>query len=390
MILFKLAYRNIKGAGLRTWLNVAVLSFVYVLIIWHQGIFNGMLKQGTKEMVDYEIGKGQYWLSQYDPYDPLTFDDSHGVIPEPLTTAIHANQATPILIRQAAIFPEGRIQTILLKGIDPNQTLLKIPAAVLKKENNVLPVLIGKRMAKNNSYKMGDMITIRWRDVHGTFDAVEGEIVGIMNTNVPTVDNNQLWIPLDRLQQMTGLQNEATIIIVGNNYTDPADIAHWDFKSQDYLLSDLHEIVKSKRISSGILYAILLFLAMLAIFDTQVLAIFRRRKEIGTLISLGMTRIQVIALFTIEGAMHGILAIAAASVYGIPWIYYFAKTGMRLPQVTENYGFALTDRLYPSYSVALVVGTIVLVMVIVTIVSFLPSRRIAKLNPVDALKGKLA
>ena len=37
---------------------------------------------------------------------------------------------------------------------------------------------------------------------------------------------------------------------------------------------------------TSIMYFILLFLAMLAIFDTQILAIFRRRKEIGTLISL--------------------------------------------------------------------------------------------------------
>jgi hypothetical protein len=34
----KLAYRNLIGAGLRTWLNVIVLSFSFVVIIWMKGV----------------------------------------------------------------------------------------------------------------------------------------------------------------------------------------------------------------------------------------------------------------------------------------------------------------------------------------------------------------
>ena len=53
---------------------------------------------------------------------------------------------------------------------------------------------------------------------------------------------------------------------------------------------------------------------MLAIFDTQVLSIFRRQKEIGTYVALGMTRKQVVALFTVEGAMHSVLGRLGRSV----------------------------------------------------------------------------
>jgi len=49
-------------------------------------------------------------------------------------------------------------------------------------------------------------------------------------------------------------------------------------------------------------------MALLAVFDTQVLAIFRRRKEMGTLMALGMTRWDIISLFTLEGSLLGILA----------------------------------------------------------------------------------
>ena len=123
MLLIKLAYRNVTGRGLITWLNVAVLSFAYVLIIAHQGIFSGMLKFGMKAMIDDEIAGGQYWHENYDPYDPLSFDDSHDKIPDQLSSA----SFVPILIRQASIYPEGRVQSILLKGINPNQEILQIP-----------------------------------------------------------------------------------------------------------------------------------------------------------------------------------------------------------------------------------------------------------------------
>jgi putative ABC transport system permease protein len=389
MVTLKLAYRNLVGAGLRTWLNVVVLSFTYVLIIWHQGLFSGMYKQASRDYIKDEIAGGQYWIDGYDPYDTLTLEDSHGVVLEPIESLIQAKQATPILIRQGTMYPQGRVQSVLIKGIDPDQTILDIPTDRLRNDEIYLPVMIGKLMAKRNSLHTGDEITIRWRDANGTFDAADGEIVAIMNTNVPTIDMGQVWVPLKRLQEMSGLANEATIVVMEEGAQEHKDLPGWKFKGHDVLLKDINDMIKSKRFGGAILYVILLFLAMLAVFDTQVLSIFRRRKEIGTLMALGMIRSRVIALFTLEGAMHGILGIAIAAVYGIPILIYSAKTGIPLPSTGEEYGFALTTRLFPAYSAWLVCGTVFVIMVTVTIVSYLPSRKISRVKPTDALKGKL-
>ena len=137
------------------------------------------------------------------------------------------------------------------------------------------------------------------------------------------------------------------------------------------------------------LFAILLFLAMVAVFDTQILSIFRRRKEIGTLIALGMTRLRVIVIFTIEGAMNGLLAAGVAAVFGMPFLLYFEKTGFTMPIEKTDYGIALAAKMFPVYSLGLVTLTTALIMLIVTIVSYLPARDIAKLNPTEALKGKV-
>ncbi|MFC1477916.1 ABC transporter permease [Candidatus Margulisiibacteriota bacterium] len=388
MLALDLALKNLKGAGLRTWLNVIVLSFSYVLIVWMQGMYVGMGDQISRAMIDSEIGGGQYWHEQYDPYDPLTLDDSHAPVPIELQGLIKIKKATPILIRQAAVYAGGRMRTVLMKGIDPAQTVLNIPAAGLATEAEDLPVLIGTRMARSTGLKKGDYFTIRWRDAKGAFDAIDGRVTVVMETPVQSVDSGQVWVPLEWMRKMTGMPNEATIIVNSKEITDGIDVSGWSFKGYDSLLETIRALVKSKSTGGSIMYVFLLSLAAIAIFDTQILAIFRRRKEIGTMISMGMTRANVVALFTFEGAMYGVLAALLGAVYGIPLIALTAIKGIPLTEAHGEMGFALGNTLYPVYSTALVIGTVILVMVTVTIVSYLPSRRISKMNPTDAIRGK--
>ena len=148
-------------------------------------------------------------------------------------------------------------------------------------------------------------------------------------------------------------------------------------------------MIEMKKYSSSIMYGLLLTIALLAIFDTQVLSIFRRQKEIGTYIALGMTRLKVVILFTFEGTMYSILAIILGSIYGIPLFVYLGKTGMGMPEVSQEMGLAVAERIYPVYGLSLFLNTVLLVVISATIVSFIPARKIAKMNPVDALKGKM-
>jgi ABC-type antimicrobial peptide transport system permease subunit len=120
-----------------------------------------------------------------------------------------------------------------------------------------------------------------------------------------------------------------------------------------------------------------------------VLSIFRRQKEIGTYVALGYTRREVVGLFTIEGAMHAILAAVVGAVYGIPLLAWLAKNGITLGMDSSDFGITMSDTMYPVYSGALVIGTTLIVLLATTVVSYWPSRKIAKMNPTEALRGKL-
>ena len=166
------------------------------------------------------------------------------------------------------------------------------------------------------------------------------------------------------------------------------DLKNWEFKDTGFLLADMDKIIQTKKAGGSIMEGLLLIIALIAIFDTQVLSIFRRQKEIGTYIALGMTRPQVVGIFTVEGGAHSILATLLGAVYGIPLFLLLDKVGisMKAAQMTD---IPIAEKIYPYYSIRLIIITIILVVISATIVSYLPARKISKMKPTDALKGKL-
>lgn len=389
LLAIKLAWRNLVGARLRTWLNVFVLSLAFVVIIWFKGVLNGWNEQARRDTIAWQIGGGQYWQENYDPYDPFTIDDSHAPLPELAREAVRKGLLTPVLISQANMYPQGRIQSISLRGIDPNQTIIELPTHHLKSDDGDIPAIIGERTAKNSKLAVGDYVTVRWRDVNGTFDADEVKIVHIFKTDVQTMDAGIVWIPLEKHRRIVRMPNEATMLIASPESSFIGKMPGWEFKNQYFLMEDIREMIKTKSIGGYVMFTILMALAMLAIFDTQVLSIFRRQKEIGTHIALGMTQRQVVALFTVEGAMHSILAAILAAIYGIPLLGLQAKIGWTMPTGTDDFGLTIAETIYPKYSLGLILGTTLIVLITTTIVSYLPARRIAKMEPTEAIRGKI-
>jgi putative ABC transport system permease protein len=386
----KLAWRNLLGAGLRTWLNVLVLSFSFVVIIWLNGVMKGWDYQAKNDMTSYEIGGGQYWHQEYDPYDPFTLTESHAPIPAGFEEELERGLMEPMLLVQGSIFPQGRMLPVMIRGINPDQSILKIPTHLMDDiSTDAIPALIGTMMAHSARLTTGDRVVIRWRDANGTFDAAEIAIVGVFSSNVPTAEANQIYIPLERLQQMMLLPNHATMLTFSDEKALRPEVEGWVLKTKATLTKPVDDMIKTKSIGQTILYGILLLMAMLAIFDTQVLSVFRRQKEIGTYIALGYTRKEVVTLFTVEGSMHAVLAAMLATLYGMPLLLWQSKVGWTMPIDSSQFGMAMPQTLYPVYSLALVLTTVTIITITTAIVSYLPSKKIARMNPTEALRGKL-
>ena len=387
-MLFNLAIKNLIGAGMRTWLNVFVTAVSFFMIIFISGMYDGMRSHAKQVTIDTEVAGGAYWHPKYDPLDPFSYEDSHGIPPEEIRDLIKNEKAFSILVSQASIYPSGRMMPVMMKGIEPEQSIINLPTrSLLKETDGLIPVLMGNSMANYTKLKVGDSFAIRWLDANRTYDADEGLIVYIMETENFKVGT--IWIPLERAQTMLDMKNEATYITFAKNISTVQEKENWIYRDVDYLMRDMEAMIAADEPNARIMYAILLALAGMGIFNSQILSIFRRRKEIGTLMAIGMTRSRVVRLFTLEGGMNAFFALIMTLVLGGPVFIYFSMYGIPLPIDYTEMGLIMAKRLIPVYTMGLFVSTTLFISFVVLVLSYLPSRRIAKMKPTDALRGKV-
>ena len=389
-MLFKLAIKNLIGAGMRTWLNVFVTAVSFFMIIFTSGMYNGMRSHAKQVTIDTEVAGGAYWHPEYDPLDPFSYEDSHGIPPDEINDLIDNNNAFSVLVSQASIYPNGRMMPVMMKGIEPEQSIINLPTqSLLKDTDGLIPVLIGRGMANYTQLKVGDSFAIRWLDANRTYDADEGVIVYIMETENFKVDMGTIWIPLERARTMLDMSNEATYVTFVKNISTVQEKGKWIYRDVNYLMRDMEAMIEADEPGAQIMYIILLALAGMGIFNSQILSIFRRRKEIGTLMALGMTRSRVVTLFTLEGGMNAFFALIMTLILGGPVFIYFALYGIPLPIDYSEMGLIVAKRLIPVYTLGLFVTTTLFISIVVLILSYMPSRRISKMKPTDALRGKI-
>ena len=391
-MLFKIAIKNLLGARLRTWLNVFVTALSFFMIILFSAMYDGMREHAKQVTIDTEIAGGAYWHPQYDPMDPMTFEDAHAVPPSTVKALVNQGKAFPVLVSQASIYPNGRIMPVIMKGITPEQNIVNMPTQMLAGHEEVtIPVLIGRSMAKDAKLEVGDAFTIRWLDADRTYDADEGTVVHIMSTENFKLDMGHIWIPLEKAQTMLAMEGEATYVTYAEGLSIVENKGNWIPRDVKYLIRDMEALIEADEPNAVIMYVILLCFAGMGIFNAQVLSIFRRGKEIGTLMALGMTRARVVGLFTLEGGLNALLAAILTIILFGPVLWYFGVNGIWLGVDYSDgaMGLIVEKYLIPVYSVGLVVTTTIVVSIIVLIVSYMPSRRIARMKPTDALRGKV-
>jgi putative ABC transport system permease protein len=66
-----------------------------------------------------------------------------------------------------------------------------------------------------------------------------------------------------------------------------------------------------------------------------------------------------------------------------------AKNGFAMPKGSEGYGLVMAEKIFPVYGVGTIFSMALIVMVTTTIVSYIPSRKIAGMKPTEALRGKV-
>ena len=125
-----------------------------------------------------------------------------------------------------------------------------------------------------------------------------------------------------------------------------------------------------------------LLAAVFGIINTQYISVLERTSQIGLMKSLGMRKSDVSKFFRYEAALIGLIGgiIGIVVAYGITFLNPVIKNALKL----QNTAGVDTNLLQPNWLAWIL---LVLVLMIISILSgYLPARKAAKMNPIEALR----
>ena len=384
---WSIAKKNFSRQGLRASLNVLVTALSIIALIFMLSLLNGFQAQATRNVINTDIGGGHYRAPDFDILSPSKWEDYTVKVPDTLLR-LHNKDKAEVLVVQGQLYPNRRLYPVQIRGISMEQSLLQLPLDNLKtfsaNFDDLIPVVVGAKMAKKAHLHKGDTLTLKWRDRSGAVDAKDIIIIDVGDILNPRVDEGVVWLRLDHLRLMTDRKNEVSWVAV-KHYIGL--ISEFEFQPVEFLMSDLLALWRQDRMNSKILWAILMTLVCISVFNTQMLNIFKRQKEIGTLMALGMDSQRIVRIFTLEGCLAAIWALVVALLLGLPFFIWFQGVGFDVSHLSES-TLPIRETIYPDYQLMEIIYSLIIVFILIVASSWFPVKKITRLDPTMALRGR--
>tara|TARA_B110000438_G_scaffold251130_1_gene255390 strand:+ start:2787 stop:3956 length:1170 start_codon:yes stop_codon:yes gene_type:complete len=384
---WSIAKKNFSRQGLRASLNVLVTALSIIALIFMLSLLNGFQAQATRNVINTDIGGGHYRAPGFDILSPSKWEDYTVKVPDTLLR-LHNKDKAEVLVVQGQLYPNRRLYPVQIRGISMEQSLLQLPLDNLKtfsaNFDDLIPVVVGAKMAKKAHLHKGDTLTLKWRDRSGAVDAKDIIIIDVGDILNPRVDEGVVWLRLDHLRLMTDRKNEVSWVAV-KHYIGL--ISEFEFQPVEFLMSDLLALWRQDRMNSKILWAILMTLVCISVFNTQMLNIFKRQKEIGTLMALGMDSQRIVRIFTLEGCLAAIWALVVALLLGLPFFIWFQGVGFDVSHLSES-TLPIRETIYPDYQLMEIIYSLIIVFILIVASSWFPVKKITRLDPTMALRGR--
>ena len=124
------------------------------------------------------------------------------------------------------------------------------------------------------------------------------------------------------------------------------------------------------------------------IINTMLMAVLERKRELGMLMCIGMTRLKIFLMISIETLFLALIALPFGLIFSNFMINYFSVNGIDLSIVAaglENFGIGTMLYLKLPLNYYYEIGLMIIVITIIS--SVFPSIRALKINPVEASKN---
>jgi ABC-type lipoprotein release transport system permease subunit len=249
--------------------------------------------------------------------------------------------------------------------------------------------------------------------------SLEVKVIGVINSPAPLPNGNTAYIPLDILQDETGMMLEGAVTelvireknapdsrlpgksessavisaalergLAKDGYIMPNElVVHtWEEYMKDYLGYEAMENTMPQVIA-----ALLLLLSFLGISNTILLAIMERTKETGMMRAMGMTDQQMILVYMLEAGFLGFIGSVLGIILGCIINYPMVKYGIDFSAFVDvmggsGIGFRTTSSFRSIWNVPVIIGSGIIATTISSCMAFFPTRRALKMPITESLR----
>ena len=244
--------------------------------------------------------------------------------------------------------------------------------------------LVGKVIAERLKLDVGDSFILE-----SASQARHYQVAAIYETGVDDIDKERVYLHLSEARSQLKKTSGASFIQVSLYNHDRANedamqmeevLRHgaksWQRREKTWL-----EVFKTLKISSGITVSVFTLIAGLAMFNTLAMIVMEKTKEIAILRSMGYTRGDISSIFVWQAIIVLIIGTVLGCSLGAGVTYAVENTR------THIRGIFTTDHFIVQWSVWHYVQATVTAIIMVMVASLIPSRRAARLEPGDIIRG---
>lgn len=146
-------------------------------------------------------------------------------------------------------------------------------------------------------------------------------------------------------------------------------------------IAEAERLISGYRLALSLASLVALFVGGFIIYNSLAIAVAQRRREVGILRALGATRPQILMLFVAEGMLLGV----AAAGFGLAFGYLLARASLGVVAASIAAMYVPIKVESVAISASAVWSALALGVVSATVAAFLPARRAASIEPVNAM-----
>jgi len=287
----------------------------------------------------------------------------------------------------------------LFNAMDPVNELIVCPRRnemIAKgkslQQSSAASAVLSAELAGSLGVKLGQRATLLINDKDGVMNALDFDFVGEYGQpGLPLADKKLGFVPLRFAQELLRMEGRATEIAVSvANFEDAERIKpklqaalgpEYEVATWHDVASYIDDAIATQNFILNIIAGVFLFVALLGIANTMLMSVLERTREIGTMMSVGVRRRQILSLFLLEASLLGLAGGVLGAAAGGSFVLYYGHKGMILPIP----GMLVPLHVFPVVSISYILYILVLAAGGAALAALWPSVRASRMRPVEAL-----